>query len=118
MSIDLARRRLFVSFGSSALVGLAGAQPPERVVRLVAKRFVFLPETIELTLAQPVRLQLSTLDLMMGFSCAELGLRADIVPDRITTLLFTPRSAGRFQFNCDVFCGSGHEEMSGTIDVA
>jgi cytochrome c oxidase subunit 2 len=28
-----------------------------------------------------------------------------------------PQKAGRFEFHCDVFCGSGHEEMSGILVV-
>jgi cytochrome c oxidase subunit 2 len=28
-----------------------------------------------------------------------------------------PRQSGSFAFACDVFCGSGHEEMAGEIEV-
>ena len=33
------------------------------------------------------------------------------------TLRFTADKAGRFDFLCDVFCGDGHEDMSGTLIV-
>jgi cytochrome c oxidase subunit 2 len=29
----------------------------------------------------------------------------------------TPDKTGTFTFLCDVFCGSGHEDMSGTLIV-
>ena len=28
-----------------------------------------------------------------------------------------PDKTGKFTFSCDVFCGDGHEEMTGTIVV-
>jgi cytochrome c oxidase subunit 2 len=28
-----------------------------------------------------------------------------------------PNRIGTFDFHCDIFCGSGHEEMAGTIIV-
>jgi cytochrome c oxidase subunit 2 len=30
---------------------------------------------------------------------------------------FTPDKVGRFNFHCDLFCGSGHEDMMGTLIV-
>lgn len=29
----------------------------------------------------------------------------------------TPDKSGEFPFHCDVFCGSGHESMTGTVIV-
>jgi cytochrome c oxidase subunit 2 len=60
---------------------------------------------------------LTTLDVTMGFSAYELGLHGDIVTGRVTQLRFTPDKVGSFEFSCDVFCGSGHEEMGGVIVV-
>jgi len=54
---------------------------------------------------------------MMGINVAALGVRADIVPGRPTRLRLPPLKPGRYVFNCDVFCGSGHEEMEGAIVV-
>jgi cytochrome c oxidase subunit II len=35
----------------------------------------------------------------------------------VNRISLTPDKAGRFAFACDVFCGVGHEEMSGTLIV-
>ena len=48
---------------------------------------------------------------------AELGVRSDIVPGKVSRLRLTPDKAGSYAFNCDVFCGSGHEDMGGTLIV-
>ena len=31
---------------------------------------------------------------------------------------FVPDRTGEFTFNCDIFCGTGHEEMAGTLTVS
>jgi cytochrome c oxidase subunit 2 len=40
-----------------------------------------------------------------------------VVPGREAVLRFTPDRPGSFTFVCDVFCGDGHENMSGTLVV-
>jgi cytochrome c oxidase subunit 2 len=47
----------------------------------------------------------------------ELKVRSDIVPGKVMRLALTPDRAGTFTFLCDVFCGDGHETMSGKIVV-
>ena len=68
-----------------AAVGLAGAQvtsigspaneKQERVIRLVAKKFVFTPSEIVLKKGQPVVFELTTLDFGHGFSVPDLDFR-------------------------------------------
>jgi cytochrome c oxidase subunit II len=47
----------------------------------------------------------------------DFGVRAEVKPGEVTRLRITPDKTGKFPFACDVFCGSGHEEMSGTLVV-
>ena len=53
----------------------------------------------------------------MGFSVPDFNVRADIVPGQVARVRLTPDKAGTFTFLCDIFCGSGHETMSGTMVV-
>src|SRR5262245_28097151 len=110
------KRRLFLAGSAAALLG-GPAWPQERVVRIHSKKFVFLPEEVTLKLGEPVVLELTTEDVHMGFKCVDLGLRADILPGRVTRLSLTPAKAGKFGFFCDVFCGDDHELMSGTLTI-
>ena len=120
-AIDLAKRALLRRAAGGAGLSLLGAwalaQPAQHSVRIVAKKFEFTPERISLQLGQPVVVELTSLDVPMGFAAHELGLRGDMLPGRVTTLRFTPDKLGSFTFRCDIFCGAGHEEMSGTIEV-
>ncbi len=86
-------------------------------MRLTAKRFEYEPARIVLKRGQPVDVELVSLDCRHGFNAPGLGLRSDIVPGAPGHLRFVPQSVGTFAFHCDVFCGDGHEDMSGEIVV-
>ena len=72
------RRRLFGMFGAAALAacGIAGAQPKERVIRITARKFAFLPGEITLKKGAPVILEFVTADVVMGFNAPDFKLRA------------------------------------------
>jgi len=89
----------------------------EQHVRITAKRFEYSPAEVHLKRGVPVVLELTSLDHVHGFALTDFGLRSDIPPNEITRLRFVPDRTGRFGFHCDVFCGSGHEDMSGEIVV-
>ena len=101
---------------ASATLG-ASAQKPRRVIRVKAKRFSYSPNRIPLKKGEPVTFELTTEDITMGFNVPDFGVRADIVPGKTTRLDLTPDKAGAFIFLCDVFCGDGHEAMSGELVV-
>jgi cytochrome c oxidase subunit II len=99
----------------AVLFAVAGDSEP--VVHVEAKRFVFAPDTIEMKVGQPVVLELVAIDRTHGFSIPDLGVRTDVPVGQPVRIRLIPQKAGRFEFHCDVFCGSGHEEMSGVLVV-
>lgn len=46
-----------------------------------------------------------------------MGLRADLPPGKTARVQLTPDKTGSFAFHCDKFCGTGHENMTGVINV-
>ena len=90
---------------------------PAKVVKISARKFVFQPNALALKRGEPVVLELTTADVVMGFSAPELKLRADIIPGQVARVPFTPERTGTFAFLCDIFCGDGHEKMTGQIRV-
>lgn len=101
--------------GSIATYGVA--QPAERVIRIEAKRFDYTPGELTLKKGEPVVLEFTSRDVLMGFNLPDFNVRADIVPDKVTRVRFVPDKAGTFVFLCDIFCGNGHEEMHGMLTV-
>jgi cytochrome c oxidase subunit 2 len=101
--------------GTSCMSVLAGQQ--EQVVKMTAKRFEYSPKEITLKKGVPAVLEITALDRLHGFDCPDLGIRADLLPGKVTKVRFTPQKTGNFTFHCDIFCGDGHEDMAGTITV-
>ena len=93
------------------------AQGNEQVVKITAKKFAYVPKDLTLKQGVPAVLEFTSQDVLHGFSCPDLGIRSDIPPGKVTILRFTPQRVGKFPFHCDIFCGSGHEDMGGTITV-
>ncbi len=91
--------------------------PSEKVIKVVSRRFVFEPSEIVLKKGEAVTLEITTADVLMGFSVPDLKQRADIVPKQVVRVHLKPDKTGTFPFLCDIFCGSGHENMNGTIKV-
>ena len=89
----------------------------EPVIRVTAKKFEYSPNEITVKKDVPVVLEITSLDRDHGFKLRALGIRADIKPGAVTRVRIVPHKTGRFPFECDVFCGSGHEDMGGELVV-
>jgi len=89
----------------------------EQIIRISASTFEFKPSEITVKKGLPVTLELVSQDRHHGFKLAEFHLRADIKAGVVEKLRFIPDKVGTFTFFCDVFCGDGHEDMSGTLKV-
>jgi cytochrome c oxidase subunit II len=115
-------RRVF--FGAVAATALAvtgtlssRSQAAERVIRVRAYKFSYDPDEIVLKLKEPVVLELTSSDVVMGFNAPDFAVRATIIPGQASRVRIVPDKVGTFVFHCDVFCGDGHEDMDGTIRV-
>ena len=111
---------LFISatiISGLALYVRANARPAEREIHITAKKFEFTPDTISLKKGEPVVLVFSSEDRKHGFNLRAFGIRTDVNPGGTARIRFTPDKTGKFSFSCDVFCGEGHEDMTGTMVV-
>ena len=93
------------------------AVPVERVIHITAKNFQFSPDSITLKKGEPVVFEISSGDRKHGFSLRAFGVRTDVLPGKVSRIRLTPDKTGKFTFSCDVFCGDGHEDMTGTVVV-
>ncbi len=101
-------------FANTVTQAMAADEP---VIRITARKFEFSPHTLTLKKGVPVVLEVTALDRVHGFNLPDFGVRSDLVPGKVTRFRFTPDKTGEFVFFCDVFCGDGHEEMSGVLTV-
>jgi len=120
------RRRVLFRTGALALFAGIGTGASVRrlvaaessVVKVVAQRFQFTPSEIALKSGQPIELEITSLDFIHGFNIPALGIRTNLLPGPPTRVALKGLAPGRYDFLCDNFCGSGHEEMNGTIVVS
>lgn len=122
--MQASRRRFLIAaplaLGSAlALAGSAHRKTAraERVIQIEARKFRYAPNVIELKVGEAVVLELTALDFTHGFSIPDWNMRADLVIGKPVRVRVKPEKAGKFTFLCDNFCGSGHEEMNGSLIV-
>jgi cytochrome c oxidase subunit 2 len=120
-----ARRRALIAALGAGSTGVAGvlqrvsaAAAPPREIAMQARRFEFTPTVVQVAAGESVVLVVRSLDFIHGLSIPDLGVRADLVPGRVTRIELKSLRAGSFDFVCDNFCGDGHERMHGRIVVA
>ena len=106
-----------LTVGTVVIGSVAPVAPKENVIKLTAKKFEYSPTEITAKKGEPVVIEVSSEDVKHGFTLPDFGIRTDIKPGSMNRISFTPDKAGRFTFTCDVFCGAGHEDMSGTLTV-
>jgi cytochrome c oxidase subunit 2 len=117
-------RRLVVglAFGCVFLVGMAGtamigvAQTPQ-IIKVSVKKFEYSVKEITVRKGTLVVIELTSEDRLHGFSLPAFGVRGDVNPGEVTRIAFTPDKAGSFEYLCDIFCGDGHEDVTGTLIV-
>ena len=72
---------------------------------------------LHVALDRPVRLVMTSEDVIHGFYVPAFRLKQDVVPGRYVTLWFTPTQLGTYHLFCSQFCGVAHAEMGGRVTV-
>jgi cytochrome c oxidase subunit 2 len=68
-------------------------------------------------LGKPVRVLLTSDDVIHSFFVPAFRIKQDAVPGRYTSLWFSPTELGSFTVLCSEFCGTSHSAMRATIEV-
>ena len=90
-----------------------------KVFEIVATRFVFAPDRIEVTQGDMVRLVVTSADGVHG-----VGIKKFKVDKKVprggqpVTIEFVASEAGSFPIVCSEYCGKGHDDMKGTLVVS
>ncbi len=117
------RRILTAIGGAVAFLAIAaatatiGAAPDPQVIHLTVHKFAYNKSAVTVKRGTPVVIEIASLDVLHGFSIPDLDVRADVEPGKVARVTFTPDKAGAFDFLCDIFCGSGHENVHGVLTV-
>ncbi len=74
-------------------------------------------DVLRVPAGRPVRLLLTSRDVIHSFYVPAFRLKQDVVPGRYTQTWFQATEPGRHQLFCAEFCGTGHSAMLGEIVV-
>jgi len=66
---------------------------------------------------QEVQFRITSRDWLHAFHVPSLGLKADAFPGQYNQLRTIPTEPGTYQLYCAEYCGSGHSQMLGTVQV-
>lgn len=72
---------------------------------------------LHLVVGQPVRLIMSSQDVIHDFFIPGFRDKEDVLPGRYTTEWFTPTRLGNYHLFCSQYCGTNHSLMVGTVYV-
>jgi len=96
----------------------AAAQTGEpRVIEIIAKRYEFVPASVEVVQGERVRLVVKSGDGLHGIGIERFRVSKEIARGATVNIDFTPDAAGEFPILCTEFCGEGHEAMKGVLVV-
>ena len=86
-------------------------------IAMVARKWVFEPDTITVKKGDTVKLTVESVDVTHGFALPAFGINENLTPGKTVEIEFVADNAGTFPFACSVVCGSGHKGMTGELIV-
>jgi cytochrome c oxidase subunit II len=72
---------------------------------------------LRLALGKPVKLIMTSRDVIHGFFIPDYRQKQDVLPGSYTYLWLLPKKVGTFDIYCSQYCGTGHSLMRGTLIV-
>jgi cytochrome c oxidase subunit 2 len=74
-------------------------------------------DALHVPVNRPVRLVMTSQDVIHSFYVPAFRLKQDVVPGRYVSLWFDPDRIGAYRLYCTQFCGTDHAEMGGSVTV-
>lgn len=77
----------------------------------------YVDEVLHVPQDEPVRLVMTSEDVIHSLFVPAFRIKRDVVPGRYTKIWFRATKAGRFQVFCAEYCGTGHSDMLTYVEV-
>jgi len=115
------------AFGARSLIAVGDDDAPVRTIQVFSHRWwwevryagerVSTANELVVPVGRPVRLLLSTKDVIHSFWVPQLDRKVDMVPGRVSKLTLTAEHAGVYRGECAEFCGLQHARMGFRVKV-
>ncbi len=86
-------------------------------VRMVAARYGFYPQLLEIPADTPVRFRIASADVLHGFHVPFTNLATMVVPGYISEVNTSFPRVGEYPMLCNEYCGLGHDHMWSKIVI-
>lgn len=73
--------------------------------------------TLHVPLGEPIKLLLTSEDVIHSFFVPDFRVHMDVLPGRYTSVWFEPTRTGAYHLFCSQYCGTNHAGMIGTVIV-
>lgn len=113
-------------WGGTVYFGSYRAPDDATPIYVVAKQWMWKfqhPEgqreinTLHLAVGQPVKLLMTSEDVIHSFFVPEFRVHMDVLPERYTSVWFKPTQPGTYHLFCSQYCGTDHAGMIGSVIV-
>ncbi|MBV8742768.1 MAG: cytochrome c oxidase subunit II [Sinobacteraceae bacterium] len=115
-------------FGWSLVLFAHSRTPPAdaQTLYIVAKQWMWKVQhpggqreinTMHVPLGKPIRLTMTSQDVIHSFYVPAFRVKQDVLPGRYTQLWFTATKPGTFPLFCAEYCGLDHSRMGGVVVV-
>lgn len=115
-----------VIFGWGAKVFFENNRPPSDAMEIlvVGKQWMWKLQhangkreinTLHVPVGQPVKLTMTSEDVIHSFFIPAFRVKQDVVPGRYTQLWFEANKAGTYHLFCTEYCGTEHSKMVGSV---
>jgi len=74
-------------------------------------------DDLRVPVGAPILLELTSTDVIHDFYLPNFRLKQDVIPGRITRVMFTAVETGEFEIACSQYCGLNHYKMRGWLKV-
>lgn len=97
--------------------GVRVTGPNQLRVSIVGQAFAWVPEVVRVPAGAEVEFYLTARDVIHGWQVENTNLNAMIMPGEVARLRAVFTQPGRYRVTCNEYCGIGHQNMIGWIDV-
>jgi cytochrome c oxidase subunit 2 len=86
-------------------------------VTMVAARYGFYPQRIEVPANTPVKFRMASYDVLHGVHAPYTNMATMVVPGYVSEVNTEFPNVGEYPMFCNEYCGLGHDEMWGRLIV-
>jgi cytochrome c oxidase subunit II len=114
------------AIGWSSYTGLRTVPSDALIIDVTAQQFSWLFDypggkesegELVVPLGKPVKLNITSIDVLHGFSLPAFRVKVDAVPKMKTYAWFLPDKVGDYDIMCTVYCGTDHAHMTAKLRV-